>query len=94
MMGQWSSLHQTSHFFFGFMYDPSLHLNTSENSWKFDKVPITLQNKRISVRVNLGVPFPHNWKEFMTPLNDINYMQPVPRPFNPIRARPREKEQD
>ena len=39
-------VYQTSHFFFGFMYDPSLHLNTSENSWKFDKVPITLQNKK------------------------------------------------
>ena len=42
-------VYQTSHFFFGFMYDPSLHLNTSENSWKFDKVPITLQSKRKSI---------------------------------------------
>jgi len=28
------------------MYDPTLHLNTSANSWKFDKVPITLKNIR------------------------------------------------
>ena len=35
--------HHTLHFFFGFMGSPTLHLYTSENSLKLDKVPMTLK---------------------------------------------------
>lgn len=34
-------IYQTSHFFIGFIRDPGLHLNSSENSLRFETGPIT-----------------------------------------------------